>query len=223
MRILITGKNGQVGTELSRLYQSHGDVVLAGRPECDLASEQSVRDVVGRVKPAVIINAGAYTAVDQAENERALCFAINSDAPRVLAQEAARLDALLIHYSTDYVFNGEKSGPYLESDPTSPWAFTESRKRRAKRRSPRQGAVIWCSAPAGFIARMEKISFAPCFGWAPSAPNCGWSTIRSAPPPQRQPLQRPRCAYWSSRRSDGHLSHDGRGLHFVVWFRPRHF
>jgi dTDP-4-dehydrorhamnose reductase len=120
MRILITGKNGQVGTELSRIYQSHGDVVLTGRPECDLSSEQSIRDVVGRVKPAVIINAGAYTAVDQAEKERALCFATNADAPRVLAQEAARLDALLIHYSTDYVFNGEKSGPYLESDPISP-------------------------------------------------------------------------------------------------------
>jgi dTDP-4-dehydrorhamnose reductase len=120
MRILITGKNGQVGTELSRFYQSQGDAVLTGRPECDLSSEQSIRDVVGRVKPAVIINAGAYTAVDQAEKERALCFAINADAPRILAQEAARLDALLIHYSTDYVFNGEKSGPYLESDPVSP-------------------------------------------------------------------------------------------------------
>ena len=120
MRILITGKNGQVGTELSRLYQSHGDVVLTGRLECDLSSGQSIRDVVGRVKPAIIINAGAYTAVDQAEKERALCFAINCDAPRVLAQEAAKLDALLIHYSTDYVFDGEKPGPYLESDPIDP-------------------------------------------------------------------------------------------------------
>lgn len=120
MRTLITGKDGQVGTELSRFYQSHGDVVLTGRSECDLSSEQSIRDVVRRVKPAIIINAGAYTAVDQAEKERALCFAINADAPRVLAEEAARLDALLIHYSTDYVFNGEKSGPYLESDPISP-------------------------------------------------------------------------------------------------------
>jgi dTDP-4-dehydrorhamnose reductase len=120
MRILITGKNGQVGTELSRLYPSHGDVVLAGRPECDLSRELSIRDLVGRVKPAVIINAAAYTAVDQAEKERAICFAINADAPRVLAEEAAKLDALLIHYSTDYVFNGEKPGPYLESDPIDP-------------------------------------------------------------------------------------------------------
>jgi dTDP-4-dehydrorhamnose reductase len=120
MRILITGKNGQVGTELARLYHARGDVVLAGREECDLSSERSIRDMVGRVKPAVIINAGAYTAVDQAEVERPLCFAINAAAPRVLAEEAARLDALFIHYSTDYVFNGEKSEPYLESDPISP-------------------------------------------------------------------------------------------------------
>jgi dTDP-4-dehydrorhamnose reductase len=120
MRILITGKNGQVGTELSRLYHSRQDVVLTGRDECDLSNEQSIRDTVRRVKPAVILNAGAYTAVDQAEKEPGLCFAINAYAPRVLAEEAARLDALLIHYSTDYVFNGEKAEPYLETDPISP-------------------------------------------------------------------------------------------------------
>src|ERR1700741_599979 len=101
MRILITGKNGQVGTELSRLSHSLGDVVLTGRDECDLSSEQSIRNTVGRVMPAVIINAGAYTAVDLAEKERDLCFPVNAAAPRVLAQEAARLGALLIHYSTD--------------------------------------------------------------------------------------------------------------------------
>ncbi len=120
MRILITGKNGQVGTELSRLYHSRQDVILTGRDECDLSSEQSIRDTVRRVKPSVILNAGAYTAVDQAEKEPGLCFAVNAHAPRVLAQEAARLDALLIHYSTDYVFNGEKAAPYLETDPISP-------------------------------------------------------------------------------------------------------
>jgi len=120
MRILITGKNGQVGTELSRLYHSDSEVVLTGRDECDLTSEQSVRNAVRQVKPAVIINAAAYTAVDQAETESSLCFSINAEAPRVLAEEAARLDALLIHYSTDYVFNGEKSEAYLETDPLAP-------------------------------------------------------------------------------------------------------
>jgi dTDP-4-dehydrorhamnose reductase len=120
MRILITGKNGQVGRELSRLYEGRGEVVSVGRDECDLSNQQSLRDLVRQVKPAVIVNAAAYTAVDQAERERELCFAVNATAPQVLAQEAAQLDALLIHYSTDYVFDGEKTGPYLESDPISP-------------------------------------------------------------------------------------------------------
>jgi dTDP-4-dehydrorhamnose reductase len=120
MRILITGKNGQVGTELSRLYQPHEDVVFTGRDQCDLSSEHSIRDLVRRLKPSVIINAGAYTAVDQAEKEPDLCFAINAAAPRVLAEEASRQDALLIHYSTDYVFDGTKPGPYLENDPIHP-------------------------------------------------------------------------------------------------------
>ena len=117
MRILITGKNGQVGTELSRLYHSDSDVVLTAGTNAISAAKESIRHAVRQVKPAVIINAGAYTAVDQAETERSLCFSINANAPRVLAEEAARLDALLIHYSTDYVFNGEKPGPYVESDP----------------------------------------------------------------------------------------------------------
>ncbi len=116
----MTGKNGQVGREFSRLYHSPGDLVAVGRTECDLGSEQSIRDLVRRVEPAVIVNAGGYTAVDQAEVEPDLCFAVNAAAPRVLAQEAARLDALLIHFSTDYVFNGDKPDPYLESDPVSP-------------------------------------------------------------------------------------------------------
>jgi dTDP-4-dehydrorhamnose reductase len=120
MRILITGKSGQVGTELARLYHSHGDVILTGRHECDLSSESSIRDAVGRIKPQIILNAGAYTAVDQAEKERGLCFAVNATAPGVLAQEAARLNALLIHYSTDYVFNGQKPDPYVENDPIDP-------------------------------------------------------------------------------------------------------
>lgn len=120
MRILITGKDGQVGGEFALLYRSRGDVVLAGRDECDLANPQSIRDLVRRVKPSIIINPAAYTAVDQAEREPELCYAVNAAAPRVLAEEAASLGALLVHYSTDYVFDGEKPQPYLESDPIKP-------------------------------------------------------------------------------------------------------
>ena len=120
MRILVTGKNGQVGKELSRLSSAHFEVVSVGRKECDLSSEADLRSIVRQVKPAVIVNAAAYTAVDRAESERDLCFAINATAPRILAEEAETLNALLIHYSTDYVFNGDKPAPYLESDPIDP-------------------------------------------------------------------------------------------------------
>ena len=120
MRILITGKNGQVGGELPRWCQALGEVVSVGRDECDLSREQSIRGLIREIKPAVIVNAAAYTAVDKAEAEPDLCFAINAAAPGVMAQEAAQLDALLIHYSTDYVFNGEKPVPYLESDAIDP-------------------------------------------------------------------------------------------------------
>jgi len=120
MRVLITGKNGQVGAELGRLYQPSNNVILTGRDECDLSSEQSIRDAVRRFEPEIVINSGAYTAVDLAEKERHLCFAVNAVAPGVLAQETARTGALLIHYSTDYVFNGKKAQPYVESDPIDP-------------------------------------------------------------------------------------------------------
>ena len=120
MRILITGKDGQVGREFLRLYRQQREVVFVGRDECDLSSESAIRELIGRIRPAVIINTAAYTAVDLAEKERDLCFAINAGAPRVLAQEASRLDALLIHYSTDYVFNGAKPEPYVETDAIGP-------------------------------------------------------------------------------------------------------
>ena len=120
MRILVLGKNGQVGQELARLYAGEEDVILAGREECDLASQEAIRICVRAARPEVIINAAAYTAVDVAEKERDLCFAVNATAPAVLAEEATRLEALLVHYSTDYVFDGEKQGPYTETDPVCP-------------------------------------------------------------------------------------------------------
>ena len=119
MRILVTGKYGQVGKEISR-QSSLDDVVSVGRAECDLSNANAIRDLVRRVKPAVIVNAAAYTAVDRAETERDLCYAINATAPGILAEEAERLGARLIHYSTDYVFNGQKPAPYVESDPIDP-------------------------------------------------------------------------------------------------------
>lgn len=120
VRILLLGKDGQVGWQLQRSLAPHGEVVACGRAQCDLADPDRIRSIVRDVRPAIIVNAGAYTAVDQAESEPALAHRINAVAPEVLAGEAARSGALLIHYSTDYVFDGGKEGPYVEGDPTSP-------------------------------------------------------------------------------------------------------
>ena len=119
MKLLVTGVTGQVGSALlPRL--SKFETVAADRAKVDLAIPRSIIDAVRGARPDVIVNAAAYTAVDRAESERLAAHAVNAEAPRVLAQEAGRLGALLVHYSTDYVFDGEKTAPYLEDDPTNP-------------------------------------------------------------------------------------------------------
>ena len=121
MRILLTGKNGQVGSELNKILSQFGEVIATGRNEMNLADSSQIRSVVQQVKPKLIINAGAYTAVDKAESDQELAKAVNGIAPKILAEEAKNNDALLIHYSTDYSYNGEMSHrPYLESDSPSP-------------------------------------------------------------------------------------------------------
>jgi dTDP-4-dehydrorhamnose reductase len=118
--VLITGANGQVGFELVRALQGLGRIVALDRSGCDLADLDRVRRVVRDVRPDLIVNAAAYTAVDRAEDEFELAMRINGEAPGVLAEEAKRLGAGLIHYSTDYVFSGEKATPYLEDDAPGP-------------------------------------------------------------------------------------------------------
>lgn len=118
--ILLTGRDGQVGWELQHTLAPLGRIVACGRGELDLASPDVIRARVRELKPDIIVNAAAYTAVDKAESEPDLAMAVNGTAPGILAEEARRLGALLVHYSTDYVFDGEKTEPYVETDPTNP-------------------------------------------------------------------------------------------------------
>jgi dTDP-4-dehydrorhamnose reductase len=120
MKILLFGKTGQLGWELNRSLLTIGDVVAVDYPQVDFSNLNSIRDLVRDVCPDVIVNAAAYTAVDKAEEEQELAYSINAIAPGVLAEEAVRLKAVLIHYSTDYVFDGEKGSAYLETDPPNP-------------------------------------------------------------------------------------------------------
>lgn len=117
---LVTGSNGQVGFELRRSLASLGRVVALDRSGCDLARPDEIRRVVREYRPDVIVNPAAYTAVDKAETEPELAYAINGNAPGVLAEEAKALGSLLVHYSTDYVFDGTKDGAYVETDPVNP-------------------------------------------------------------------------------------------------------
>ena len=120
LRILIAGRDGQVGWELARSMTGFGSVTAVSRAEMDLASDDSIRAVVRAVKPHLIVNAAAYTAVDKAESEPELARRINADAVATLAAEAKALGAAIIHYSTDYVFDGQKTAPYIEEDATNP-------------------------------------------------------------------------------------------------------
>ncbi|KWN12052.1 dTDP-4-dehydrorhamnose reductase [Burkholderia ubonensis] len=118
--ILVTGIRGQVGFALLRHLQGLGEVVGLDRTALDLARPDMIREVVRTIRPTLIVNPAAYTAVDVAERERDLAMAINAAAPRVLAEAAAQVGASLIHYSTDYVFDGTKADPYVETDATNP-------------------------------------------------------------------------------------------------------
>jgi dTDP-4-dehydrorhamnose reductase len=120
MRILLTGRHGQVGYELERSLQPLGEVVAVDRSQMDLSDLSSVRETIRAARPQLIVNPAAYTAVDQAENEPELAMRINGEAPGVMAEEAQRLGAALIHYSTDYVFDGSRQGAYSEDDAPCP-------------------------------------------------------------------------------------------------------
>lgn len=120
IKILLTGKNGQVGWELQRTLAPLGEIVAVAREELDLADPDAIRRTIREIRPDLIVNAAAYTAVDKAESEPDLAMAVNGLAPGIMAEEAKRLNAAMVHYSTDFVFDGAKSGPYSEEDTPNP-------------------------------------------------------------------------------------------------------
>jgi dTDP-4-dehydrorhamnose reductase len=120
MKILLTGKDGQVGFAFHKKLASLGEVIATNRDILDLGDPQAIRAFIDQTKPDIIINPAAYTQVDQAENESELAFQINAIAPKVLTEKASELDIPIIHFSTDYVFDGLKHEPYLETDKVNP-------------------------------------------------------------------------------------------------------
>lgn len=118
--ILLTGKNGQIGFELKKILPRLGKLIAVDREDVDLSDSSETRRMVQELRPKLIVNAAAYTAVDQAETDQHAARALNAEAPAVLAEAAKKVGAALVHFSTDYVFDGLKNSPYLEDDPPNP-------------------------------------------------------------------------------------------------------
>lgn len=118
--VLVLGGTGQVGHEVARALEWLGPIAAPTRRDADLTRPEVVRDLIRSVRPAVVVNAAAYTAVDAAESDRDACFGLNADLPEVLARECREHDALLVHFSSDYVYDGAKRTPYVETDAPNP-------------------------------------------------------------------------------------------------------
>jgi dTDP-4-dehydrorhamnose reductase len=133
VKIVIVGRNGQLAWEANRQFQGLGQIICVGRPEFDLADIDGVRAELRRIKPCIVVNAAAYTGVDQAESEPEAAMKINSEAPAAMAEEAKRMGALFVSYSTDYVFDGSSASSYLETDATAPLNVYGSSKLSGER------------------------------------------------------------------------------------------
>ena len=164
-RVLILGSNGQLGRELQRNFSGYADVIACARDTVDFTVEQQLRSVVRTASPDVILNAVAYTAVDRAESEPDLAMVVNGHAPGVLAEEASRLGALFVHYSTDYVFDGTKAGAWEETDQPNPLNVYGASKLAGERAVEQIGGkhlifrTSWVYGPQGknFLLTMLRL------------------------------------------------------------------
>ncbi len=165
-RILIVGAAGQVGVELQRSFSDLGSITAVDLESVDLADADQTRALVRRVRPGLILNAAAYTAVDRAESQPDLAMAINATAPRILAEEALQLNALLVHYSTDYVFDGEKQQPWVETDAPNPLSVYGASKLAGEQAIEQAGGrylifrTSWVYGPHGnnFLLTMLRLA-----------------------------------------------------------------
>lgn len=165
IRFLILGAQGQLGIELQRAFQNAGHIIAHGRAACDLSDPSSVRAAIKNSQPDVILNAAAYTAVDGAESEPELAMRINGEAPGVLAEEAKKNHAVLVHYSTDYVFDGSKAEPWVEDDPARPLNVYGATKLAGERNIQQVGGrflifrTSWVFSPHGnnFLRTMLRL------------------------------------------------------------------
>lgn len=148
-RILLLGANGQVGCALQRSLSILADVIPVTRKECDLGQASDVRALVRTVRPTALVNAAAYTAVDRAEQDEAGATAINAELPAVLSEESRALGTALIHYSTDYVYDGTKTSPYIETDSPNPASIYGHSKL--------QGDLAVLDAPNGVVLRTSWV------------------------------------------------------------------
>ena len=165
-RILIVGAGGQVGMELQRSFAGFGTIVAVDRETFDLADAEQTRALIRHEKPDIILNAAAYTAVDRAESEQDIARAINEVAPGILAEEALQTNALLVHYSTDYVFDGAKRQPWIETDAPNPLSVYGASKLAGERAIQQVGGrylifrTSWVYGPHGnnFLLTMLRLA-----------------------------------------------------------------
>ena len=170
MKILVIGKNGQIGWELSRQLESLGTVTALSREDLDLTDLVWTRTTIRLLEPDLIVNAAAYTAVDRAEEEHELARAVNSIAPAMLAEEAARLGAGFVHYSTDYIFDGDKGEPYLEDDQPNPLNAYGETKLEGERAIQETGTAALILRTSWVYGLRRENFVTKVFQWADEKP-----------------------------------------------------
>ena len=211
LRILIIGNTGQLGWELERTLAPLGELQACDYPQVDLADIESIRLLFRECKPGLLINAAAYTAVDRAETEPDLAYAINAVAPGVLAQEAHQAGAAFIHFSTDYVFDGSKAAAYLENDPPNP-LNVYGRTKRSGELEVEQFGGAYLILRSSWVYSMRRDSFVrKVLGWARSQPSLKLVTDQVSGPTWARMLA----------EAISHLVHLG-GDEVVDWLTEHH-